>query len=89
MLFRSKGEGVLGITGGVGLDVIRNKLTVGVGGGHARDADMNPLGTEINARISGRPWTLVDVGVSGAVLLGSEFTQDPWVVYTNFQWVVI
>ena len=84
-----KGEGVLGITGGVGLDVIRNKLTVGVGGGHARDADMNPLGTEINARISGRPWTLVDVGVSGAVLLGSEFTQDPWVVYTNFQWVVI
>lgn len=83
------GEGVLGITGGVGLDVVRNKLTVGIGGGHARDADMNPLGSEINARVSAKPWMLVDLGVSGAVLLDSGLPQDPWVVYTTFQWIIL
>jgi hypothetical protein len=83
------GAGVAALTGGVAYDAIPNKLTVGVGAGHARDAAFNPLGTELNARISGKPWVLTDVSLRGAVLLGTTLPEDPVIGLLSFEWLVI
>jgi len=83
------GEGVAAATASVAYDVIPNRLNVGVGAGHAQDAGFTPLGTELNARISGKPWVLTDVGVRGAVLLGTDLPEAPWIVLASFDWLVI
>ncbi|MFN7143917.1 MAG: hypothetical protein ACK4YP_09090 [Myxococcota bacterium] len=83
------GAGVMGLTGGAAVDPIPNKLTVGVGGGYAMDAAMNPLGSEVNARVSGKPWVLTDVSLRGAVLLGTELPETPWIGLLSFEWLVI
>lgn len=83
------GAGVAAVTGGVAIDPIPNRLTVGVGAGHARDAAFDPLGTEVNARVSAKPWVLVDVGLRGALLLGTDLPEDPWIGLLTFDWLVI
>jgi hypothetical protein len=83
------GNGVAALTGAVAWDPIPNKVTVGVGAGHARTAGFDPLGTEINARVSAKPWVLVDVGARGAVLLGTDLPEDPWIALLSFDWVVL
>ncbi len=83
------GAGLAAVTGGVAFDPVPNRLTVGVGAGHARDAAFAPLGTEVNARVSGRPWVLTELSLRGAVLLGTELPQDPWIGLVSFEWLVI
>ncbi|MDP2311810.1 MAG: hypothetical protein Q8P41_02825 [Pseudomonadota bacterium] len=83
------GAGVAAVTGGLAYDLVPNRLTVGAGAGHARSATFAPLGTEINARISGKPWVLTDVGIKGAVLLDTALPENPWIVLASFDWVVI
>jgi hypothetical protein len=83
------GAGLAAVTGGVAIDAVPNRVTVGVGGGHARDAAFTPLGTEINARVTAKPWVLVDVGLKGAVLLGTDLPEDPWIGLLSFDWLVI
>lgn len=83
------GEGVAAVTASVAVDPIPNRLTVGAGFGHARDSDFDRFGTELNARVTARPWVLTDVSLRGAVLLGTELPQNPWIGLLTFDWVVI
>ncbi|MDP2310111.1 MAG: hypothetical protein Q8P18_29105 [Pseudomonadota bacterium] len=83
------GAGVAAVTGGVAFDAIPNRFTLGVGGGHARSAAFEPLGSELNARISGKPWVLTDLGLKGAVLLDTDLPVTPWIVLASFDWLVI
>ncbi len=82
------GLGQLGVTASAGWDLVPNRLTAQLGGGHARTAAGDPVGTEINARLLGRPFPLATLGLHGAVLLGSSLEPAPWMTYVAFDQVV-
>ena len=86
------GAGVVGGSASVGYDVLPNKLTVTAGAGYAQPtvgggAGMH--GTEANVHVSGHPFPLATLSVAGAVVVGSGFDRDPWVVTSSFQWIVL
>lgn len=83
------GGGLVGVTGQAGYDVIPNKLTTTLGGGHARTAAGDLVGTEVNARVLTRPLPLVTVGLYGGMLLGTTFEVAPWSTYLALDWVLI
>ena len=82
------GAGQVGVTASAGWDILPNRLTAQVGGGHARTAAGAPVGTELNARLVGRPFPLASLGLHGAVLLGTGFETAPWMTYVAFDQVV-
>lgn len=49
------GLGLLALSGGVGFDPVPSRLTVAGGGAFAATARGEPFGTELNARVSGKP----------------------------------
>ncbi|MFZ5480046.1 MAG: hypothetical protein ACOZNI_24995 [Myxococcota bacterium] len=83
------GDGLVAATASVGWDVVPDRLTVGVGGGHARSAAGEPRGTEVNARIVGEPFVLGEVGLYAATVTGTALAEDPWTVFLAFDWLVI
>lgn len=83
------GRGLVGVTGQVGYDLLPNKVTTTLGGGHARTAAGEAIGTELNARVLTRPLPLVTVGLYGGVLLGTAFETAPWSTYLALDWVLI
>jgi hypothetical protein len=82
------GAGLGALTASAGWDAIPNRLTLGMGGGHARGADGSPRGSELNARVTYRPWTLGEVGLHAGTLLGTALPHDPWVVFTSLDGLV-
>lgn len=84
----NQGDGLLAIAGGVGRDVVPDRFNLQVGAAHARDAAGAPEGTEINARISGKPLPFFEVGGVGAVVAGSEWEVAPWVSFLYLDWIV-
>jgi len=84
----NSGRGQVGLTGSFGWDAVPNRLTVQVGGGHARDGGGEVMGTELNARVVGRPYPLATLGLYGAVLTGSPLEPAPWMTYLAFDQVV-
>lgn len=84
----NSGRGQLGLTGSLGWDAVPNRLTVQVGAGHARDGAGAAMGTELNARVVGRPYPLATLGLYGAVLTGSPLDPAPWMTYLAYDQVV-
>lgn len=82
------GRGLVGATATVGYDPVPDVLTVAVGGGHARTAGGAPLGSELNGRVTWRVMPLLNLGLAGGALLGTEFERVPYVAYTSLNWVV-
>lgn len=85
------GAGLLALTGGAGWDPIPGRLTLGLGGGHARTAGGEVIGTELNARVVGEPWLFLRTGLWGAVLLPGEAAlvdAPTWAAYLGFDWLV-
>lgn len=74
----NNGDGLIAATGGVGYDLIPNRLTATVSAGHARDQLGAGLGTELNGRLSWQPVFGTSLGVAAATLQGSAFNADPW-----------
>lgn len=83
------GRGLVGVSATAAWDAVPNRLTVAVGGGHARDMYGDPWGTEVNARVVGRPWTLATLGLYGARVVGTPLETDPWTAFVAFDWLVI
>jgi hypothetical protein len=46
------------------------------------------MGTEVNARLAYKPWTLGEVGLHAGKLLGTELPEDPWVLFTSLDAMV-
>jgi hypothetical protein len=82
------GAGVMAVTGSAGFDWVPNRLTTTLGAGHARSGSQ-ALGTELNARVVAEALLFFKVGLHGGVVLGSGFEQDPWMVYTSLDWLVL
>ena len=84
----NRGQGLVGATFGAGYDPIPHRLTVQVGGGWAQDGLGAPMGTELNARLVGKPWLFSNLSLAAARVFGSEAPQadgrplpaDPWTV---------
>lgn len=72
------GLGLLALTGSAGYDVIPNKVNATVGGGWARSTEQTPtpLGTELNARVSWKPWLLSDLSLTAARLFNSQLPDQ-------------
>jgi hypothetical protein len=86
------GRGVTGLFASIGYDAVPDKLNTTVGFGHARTADGEAWGTEMNAKVVYRPMALMDVGVYGAfVVPGSASGLDapPWAAYVAMDWLVL
>lgn len=82
------GAGQIGVNASVGWDPVPDRVTVQVGGGHARTGAGEAVGTEINARLLARPYPLATVGLHGGVVLGSALEAPPWMAYLAFDQVV-
>lgn len=84
------GAGLLGTSASVGIDPIPSRLNVTGVVGWAASGD-RVLGTELGARVSGKPFVLGSLGLSGAYVLGTDdavLPEDPWAIYLTFDWVV-
>jgi hypothetical protein len=81
------GRGLVAVTGGVGWDVVPDRVNLAVGGGHARDAG-GALGTELNLRVSARPFPLGTVALVGAGVGGADLPVAPWTALLTFDWLV-
>lgn len=84
-----QGNGLWAMTGSVGYDIVPSRFNLTVGAAHARDARMNPVGTELNLRLSGRPWTFCEVGGVAAMVTGSAWAVEPWTTYAYLEWLVL
>jgi hypothetical protein len=82
-----QGAGLVALTAGVGYDLVPNRLGLNVGGGHARTAAGEALGTEFNARISAHPFPLGTLSLIGAGVYGSRFGAPPWTALLTFDWL--
>ncbi|MFT4627637.1 MAG: hypothetical protein ACI8PZ_006324, partial [Myxococcota bacterium] len=83
--------GVGAITASAAVDLVPNKVNVGVGGGHALALDGTTWGTEINARASVEPLPFLDLGVYAATVApgaASGLDAAPWTVYGQLDWLV-
>ncbi len=83
------GRGLFAFTGGVAYDALPNRVTVGVGGGHARNGQGDTLGTEVNGRIVATPLPLLTVGVHAGTVIGSSLLENPWTAFVALDWLVI
>lgn len=87
----ARGRGLLAVTGGVGYDVVRDRVTVGVSGGHAQAADGQAWGDEIDGHVAVVPLPLLEVSAhAGALAPGpaSGLTATPWTAYVAVNWVI-
>lgn len=85
------GRGLVALTGGVGWDPIPDRLTVGIGGGHARNPGGEAIGTELNAKVVAEPWLFLRTGLWGAVLLPGEAAlvdRPALAAYLGLDWLV-
>jgi hypothetical protein len=85
------GAGVRAWTATAGYDPIPSRLTTTVGIGHATDADGSPLGTELNARVVGRPLPLLDLSLRAAVVdpgWAAPVSEAPWMITAAVDWLV-
>ncbi len=85
----NQGDGLIALSGSAGYDIIPSRLNLTVGAAHARDARANAIGTELNAKVYGRPWTFLELGAVGAMVTGSSFEQQPWTSYAYLEWLVL
>ncbi len=87
------GAGLVGVSASAGFDPIPNRMTVTAGAGYAQPALSGALvgmrGTELNAHVSGHPFPLATASLNAAVVLGSGFDENPWVVTSTFDWIVL
>lgn len=81
------GHGLFAVTGGLGWDVVPERVNVSVGGGHARNAT-GGLGSEANVRVSASPFPLATVAAVGAGVFGSDLPVTPWTALLTFDWLV-
>lgn len=84
----ARGRGLVSGQLGLGYDLVPNRLNLRSTVAHARTASLDPLGTEVNLRLVGEPFLFFEVGLVGAVVLGSEADAMPWTTYGYLQWVV-
>ncbi|HND31637.1 MAG TPA: hypothetical protein PLA94_16655, partial [Myxococcota bacterium] len=85
----NQGDGLIALTGSVGYDIVPSRLNVTVGAAHARDARANAIGTELNAKVYGRPWNFLELGAVGAMATGTAFDEQPWTSYAYLEWLVL
>lgn len=71
-----------------GYDLVPNRLNLTVGAGQASDASGTPLGTEVNVKLTGKPWLFGDVSLVAAALPVTTFDVMPWMLYSSLDWVV-
>ncbi len=83
------GAGLVAATASVGFDVVPERANVTVGGGYARTTRGDPLGTEVNLKLSGRPFTLGTLSLIGAGVVGTDLPVAPWTVLVSFDWLVL
>lgn len=74
----NQGSGLLGLTGGLGYDLVPNRVTAQAGFGTAMDAGMEPVGTELNLRLRTKPWLFANLDLGFAAVLGTEQPALPW-----------
>lgn len=87
----NRGEGLRGVTGSVGVDLIPGKLDSKVGAGHAVDGNGTRMGTEVNGRLVAHPWVFSDLSLIAATVVGSEvrdidgkrLADDPWTIIVS------
>ncbi|MCK6521065.1 hypothetical protein L6R49_06430 [Myxococcota bacterium] len=85
------GGGVRALTGSVGYDLVPGRVTVAVGGGHARDGSGSPYGSELNLRVVTEPYLFMRVGLWGAMMTPGEAAlvdQTAYAAYLGFDWLV-
>ncbi len=84
----NQGEGVLAASASMGYDIVPHRVNATATVAHARTGYGAPVGTELNARISGEVLPFFDVGLTAAGVLGTELPADPWTAYLWTQWVM-
>lgn len=84
----NQGDGLLALTGSLGRDIVPHRLNLTAGLAHARDAAGEVEGTELNARLSGRPLPFFEVGGVGAVIAGSAWEAAPWTTFLYLDWII-
>lgn len=85
------GGGVRALTGSVGYDLVPGRVTVAVGGGHARDGAGSPYGSEVNLRVVTEPYLFMRVGLWGAMMTPGEAAlvdETAYAAYLGFDWLV-
>lgn len=83
-----QGHGVLALTGGIGYDVVPDRFGLNVAGGYARTTLGDPLGAELNGKVSYRPFPLGTLSVIGAGAFGTGQPTTPWTALLTFDWLV-
>lgn len=73
-----QGRGLLGLSGGLGYDLVANRVTAQAGFGLATDAAMDPIGAELNLRLRTKPWLYANLDLGAAVVLGTDLPTNPW-----------
>ncbi len=81
----NRGDGLVGITGGVGYDLVPNRVTAQLGAGTALTAAMAPMGTELNLRLRTKPWLFGNLDLGVAAVLGTEQPATPWTTQIHFE----
>lgn len=91
----NQGRGLLAASASMGYDIVPHRVNATATVAHARTAYGAPVGTELNARITGEVLPFFDVGLTTAGVLGANLTAadgsampDPWTAYLWTQWVM-
>lgn len=81
----NQGSGLIGLSGGLGYDLVPNKVTAQVGFGHARTAASDGLGTELNLRLRTKPWLFGNLDLGVATVLGTPLPATPWTAQLHLE----
>ncbi len=95
----NRGDGLLAGIVSLGFDPIPDRLTTTGTLAHARNPQGDGLGTEAHLSISGRPLPLLELGLDGAVVTGTQVIDpttgqltglpaNPWIVLGQVQWLL-
>ncbi len=82
------GQGLFALSAGAGWDVSPSRYNLSGNVAHARLGSGDVLGTELTGRLRWTPLPLCDVGLTGAVVLGSAFDRAPWTAFASITWVL-
>jgi hypothetical protein len=82
---------LLAASGGLGFDPVPDRLTVAGGAAVATTATGVPWGTEVNARVAGRPMVGCTVGARGATVwpgAAAPVGGRPWMLALDVDWLL-
>ena len=82
------GRGLTGVSAQLGYDLVPNELTLGGTVAYAYVGDMDPLGTELNAKLRYRPLPLLDLSLAAAAVTGSDFDAPPFTLLVAADWIL-